>query len=158
MEFIKNDLEPIKQWICDACGEIIPNAESGWLEWYRDILPDDEIGKNKGYRIVHHDSRCMYNARLLYKENKLTADMHLDHYVGHDGLVSLLSKVQYDTEENNEELVEIIRRLHVPYFEEARQLHHLAEEDGYFVGENEVTRYLTSTSKHILNRYNKVSY
>lgn len=153
-EFVSNSLEPLQQWFCDSCSEVITKPSEGWLEWYRDLLGGDEFGKNKGFRIVHHDKRCMYDSRQMYhQQRKLTADMHLDSYVGADGLVSLLSKIQYDMNEDDVELVEIIRRLHVPYYEEARKYHHLAEQDGYFAGENELTRYLTSTSKHILSRY-----
>ncbi|QFF98826.1 hypothetical protein PB01_08260 [Psychrobacillus glaciei] len=154
-EYVNNSLEPLQQWYCDNCGEVIEKAEEGWLEWYRDIDKGNAFRKGKGFRIVHHNQRCMYNEKELFKQNKLTADMHLDHYVGPDGLVYLLSKIQYDQVEDNAEIVEIIRRLHVPYYEEALKYHNIAEEKGYFDGENEVTRYTTSTSKYILNHYKK---
>ncbi|MCM0627474.1 hypothetical protein M5J14_23660 [Lysinibacillus sp. OL1_EC] len=154
-EFVNNSLEPLNQWVCDSCGEIIDGPENGWLEWYRDINGSSNYGKGKGFRIVHHDKKCMYNEHALFQQNKLTADMHLDSFVGPDGLVYLLSKIQYDSVEDNAELVEIIRRLHVPYYEEALLYHHAAEEDGYFDGENEITRYTTRTSKYILNNYKR---
>lgn len=155
MSQVRNELEPLQQWVCDHCGEIIVSPEEGWLEWYRDILPEGEFGKDKGFRIVHHNRRCMYNERQMHAQNMLTADMPLDSFIGADGLVYLLSFVQFDRAETNEELAEIIRRLHVPYYEEARRYHDIAEADGYFDGENEITRYTTRTSRYILNHYKR---
>lgn len=30
------ELQPLKQWICDTCGEIIEAPHDGWLEWVTD--------------------------------------------------------------------------------------------------------------------------
>lgn len=152
-EEINNDLVPLKQWYCDNCGEVINKPEDGWLEWYNNR---DEIGNNRGYRIVHHDKKCMYDDKSLFAENKLVSDMHLSSYIGPDGLISLLSYIESNRAKDNSELVEIIRRLHIPYYEEARKYHRVAEEDGYFSGENEVTRYLQSTSKYIIQNFKGV--
>ena len=149
-EVFNNDLIPLKQWYCDSCGEVINEPNDGWLEWYHE---QGEIGNNEGYRIVHHDRRCMYNSRKLFLENKSLSDMHLSDFIGSDGLVSLLSHIEFNDVKDNSELVEIIRRLHVPYYEEARKYHHVAKENGFFSEENEVTRYLQSTSKYIIENY-----
>lgn len=148
-ENLNNDLKPLEQWYCDHCGEIINTPDEGWLEWYNDYTNN----KGKGYRIVHHDKRCMYNAKQMFAQNKSISDMHLREYIGPDGLVNLLSDIDYGVVENNSDLVEIIRRTHIPYYEEARKYHHIAEQEGFFSGENEVTRYLQSTSKDILNHF-----
>lgn len=153
-ENINNDLIPMEQWYCDHCGEIINTSNEGWLEWYKDII-EKEFSKRKGYRIVHHNKHCMYDTRQMFSQNKLVSDMHLTDYIGPDGLVLLLSDLDYGDVENNSELVEIIRRLHTPYYEEARKYHDIAKEEGYFSGENEVTRYLQSTSKYILKNFKK---
>ena len=152
-ETVNNSLKPLGEWICDSCGGVIQSEDDGWLEWYKDVKPNHEFGKDKGFRIVHHTNRCMFNERAMFNDKKLTADLHLQRLCGPDGLVRLLSFIEHDYVEDNAELVEIIRRLHVPYYEEARQYHHIAEENGYFDGENEITRYTTSTSKYILNNY-----
>ncbi|WP_158111549.1 hypothetical protein [Staphylococcus aureus] len=39
------------------------------------------------------------------------------------------------------------------HIKEARKYHHVAEENGFFSGENEVTRYLQDTSKYIIENY-----
>ncbi len=154
-EDVNCSLEPLEQWYCDSCGEVIETVNEGWLEWYRDIKEKSHNNKGKGFRIVHHDKRCMYNSKAMYQQGKLTADMHLDDYTGPNGLVNLLSKIQYEYVEDDAELVEIIRRLHVPYYEEARKYHDAADENGYFDGENEITRYTTRTSMYILNNYKR---
>lgn len=141
----------MQQWYCDSCGEVIESVENGWFESYADR---DNLFKEKGFRIVHDNRGCMYNENLMYKDGKSVSDSNLDSFTGADGLVGLLSKIQLEYVEDNAELIEIIRRLHVPYYEEARKYHDEAEVDGYFDGENEITRYITRTSKEIINRYN----
>ncbi|WP_158111550.1 hypothetical protein [Staphylococcus aureus] len=111
-EVFNNDLIPLKQWYCDDCGEVINEPNDGWLEWYHE---QGEIGNNEGYRIVHHDRKCMYNSKKLFLENKSLSDMHLSDFIGPDGLVTLLSHIEFNDVKDNSELVEIIRRLHVPY-------------------------------------------
>lgn len=150
---INNDLIALEQWCCDHCGEKIERVEDGWLEWYRDIRSEEPNFKGKGFRIVHHSPKCMYDSREMYRENKLTADMHLEDFTGPDGLVYLLSFIENQRVEDPSELIEIIRRIHTPYYEEARKYHHEAEADGFFDGENEITRYTTSSSIYILNNY-----
>lgn len=105
--------------------------------------------------MVHNKEECIYDSDTMFQEGKLISDMHLNSFVGADGLVNLLSKIQYDYVEDNAAVVEIIRRLHVPYYEEARRYHHEAEIDGYFDGENEVTGYVVRVSKDIINNYNR---
>lgn len=152
-EEFNNDLVPLKQWYCDNCGEVINKPGDGWFEWYHEI---GEQGNNEGYRIVHNDRKCMYDDRRLLAENKSRSDMHLTAYIGLDGLISLLSHIEFNDAKDNSELVEIIRRLHIPYYEEARKYHHVAEEEGFFSEENEITRYLQSTSKDIIENFKDI--
>lgn len=152
-EDVNYTLKLLEQWYCDSCGEIIESVNDGNLEWYSDR--EISIFKGKGFRIVHNNEKCTYDSNVMFKRGKSNSDGHLNSFIGSDGLVSLLSKFQYERVEDNSELVEIIRRLHIPYYEEARKYHNEAEIDGYFDGENEVTRYITATSKGILNHYNR---
>lgn len=77
-------LKPLKQWICDTCGEIIESPEHGWLEWQQ-----DENSKAFDFRIVHHvtysphrpDGNC-YQSDELHN--------HLTRFVGENGFASLL--------------------------------------------------------------------
>jgi hypothetical protein len=42
-------LRPLRQFICDACGEIIASPKAGWLEWRANA-----DGHLEGFHIVHH--------------------------------------------------------------------------------------------------------
>lgn len=123
----KIKLEPLKQWYCDHCGEIIKDVNAGWLEW----LKDDRTNIEDRFRIVHNDKKCIYNERLLSSKGLRTKDMHLDHYIGPDGLNNLL-EIMLRPIIDREELVKIIKRLHIPYYEQSLQYRDEAASDGYF--------------------------
>ena len=135
-------LIPLKQWICDTCAEVIESPEHGWLEWRQ-----DENGKASDFNIVHH---IEHSPRKLgggdcYPFRGLSS--HLDRYVGENGLPHLLCLLDEDIHINlvNEhdsypdvkyikQWMELVRRLQVQYYEEARQYFDRASEDGYFDG------------------------
>lgn len=135
-------LIPLKQWICDTCGEIIELPEHGWLEWRQ-----DERHKAFDFKIVHH---VTYSPRgphgNCYQSNEL--HNHLTRFVGEDGLPHLLCLLDEGVHiglgpdchscpqvKDIGEWMELIRRLQVPYYEEARQYFDGACEDGHFDGE-----------------------
>jgi hypothetical protein len=143
-------LEEPKQWYCDSCGLVIEKAEDGWLEWYEDT----ETNQSAGFRIVHHDQRCQYNWGKLDRKNKSLSDGHLQNFTGYDGFSILLGMFDYANPTDPHELTEIIRRIHLPNYEEARQYWDEAKEDGYVSGEREsVTDYFQNTLIGVINRY-----
>ncbi len=120
-------LIPLKNYICDECGCTIEKPGDGWLEWI-----DDNKTPLKGFRIVHHSSaspRKNQGGNCYYPPNLDVSDDHLTHYMGTDGLAFLLSKFDQNLSDAKE-LVEIIRRLHIPHYEEARQFIDRAHKDG----------------------------
>lgn len=148
-------LVPLQQWICDECGKIIKKPEDGWLEWLEGVT---ESIQPYGFRIVHHQlaspqKGCYYKATKV--NPAFISDGHLDWYLGHDGLAQLL--VFFDDGNRNAkdqtELAEIIRRLHLPYYEEARLCFQAAHADGYTDGFNEYAIYMQDTMKRIIERY-----
>ncbi|WP_427138442.1 hypothetical protein [Psychrobacillus psychrodurans] len=141
-------LKPKQQWICDNCGEVIESIEDGCLEWYKGN--DDSLVEN--FRIVHHDSTCMYDPQMLFKEGKQAISMLLESLVGDSGLVYLLGLGVTEIR-NFTEYQEIIKRLHVDHYEEARLYWHLAEEDHFFEGANAAWPYLPETSLKIIHKY-----
>lgn len=153
MEPNQHSLQPLTQWICDACGDVISSASDGWVEWYQTRDQEGYYGPNEGFRIVHHDPSCMYDERVLYQQNQSLSDMPLTSFTGANGLNYLLSKLELDSIADVPAYVEIIRRLHLPYYEEARSYHEDAVQDGYFDGKNELTRGRLETSVDLLNRY-----
>ena len=115
-------LKRLKQWICDTCGGIIEQPEDGWFEWHSDNV----TGLHSGFRIVHHRVDCMYDRQTLDQQNKMDASQPLIQLVGSDGLGSLLNimalprNIHAYKRVDSDGLLEIIRRLHLPYWEEAR--------------------------------------
>lgn len=110
-------LKLLKQFYCDECGEVIHNIEDGWLEWI-----DDYKNPIHGFRIVHLSSaspRKRTGNNCYYPENANVSDMHLYYFTGSDGLSHLLALFNRNLRHKSE-LIEIIKRLHLPYYEEAR--------------------------------------
>lgn len=103
------------QWVCDRCGRLIDGGGSGTLEW--DVREDL---KRSNYRIVHHRSDA-------------DGYRHLWHFTGDDGRRLLMShqgpKLVQDPRcgrdpgigvADLESFMEVMRRIHSPYYEEAR--------------------------------------
>lgn len=146
----KVKMEPLKQWVCDTCGEIINDVKEGWLEWFT-----DKDGKKSGFRIVHYLRGCQYNDQVLFHEGKILGDMPLKDFIGPNGLSYLLVMLDMYELRDRKEVIEIIRRLHVDYYEEARQYWDLAEQDYFFADANEVWPYLPRTCLQIIINYAK---
>ena len=156
-------MEPLKQWICDTCHGLIRCPEDGYVEWLHGEDPPYNV---RGFRIVHHapasprkpDGDC-----YLYTKHAGRNDLDLKGFVGPLGLVRLLSFIDvgpYHQREYGTHRVddlrgwtEVFRRLHLPYYEEARLHWYKALEDGYFDGCNEVWLYMPETLKTLIERY-----
>ena len=145
-------LVPLQQFICDTCGELIASPANGWLEWRKDA-----DGTLTGFRIVHHATASPRQppADCYYPEKIKAGDMHLDSYLGPDGLVRLTAFLVPPPAErvDIEGLVEVIRRLHIPQYEEARAYWRQATDDGFFDGANEHFPYIQSTLETLLDEY-----
>ena len=145
-------LLPLQQFKCDACGQIIARPDVGWVEW---LAGSTRGTKAHGFRIVHNSNRCQYPT------SGRVHDMHLTHLLGPDGLAILLTLVapggrtgnREDGVESLEEWSELVRRLHVPYFEEARQYWSDAEADGFFAGPGKLVPYSQEVLRDILMQY-----
>jgi hypothetical protein len=145
-------LEPLSQWICDGCNDTV-SKEDGWLEWL-----DDAQGTRQ-FHIVHNRARCHHHAN-----HDGCSDMHIDAFLGPDGLQNLLSMLdigpllapngpQEHGVADVRGYVDTIRRLHVPYYEEARRYFDSARSDGYFADHNEVSIFRPRTCLAIIERY-----
>ena len=165
-------LEPMKRWICDSCRQMIERPEHGWLEW----VVDNDSGKNSGFRIVHHiahsprgpDGTC-YRYGRQYEESHpkvMTMDVPLHDVLGNDGEMSLpylLSMVDPGPYRNDPYTgprvddfrgwVEIVRRLTIPNYEEARANMGRAAQDGLFDGESEPGIYSPEMLRQVIERY-----
>ncbi len=111
------------------------------MEWLLDPPKSSTGGtKGKGYdgkglRLVHHrrvNRRCAYDQRAEFKAKKaILADLPLSSFLGPDGLMQLLSFIGTRTLPT-EECLEMIKRLHVPGYEQARGFFDAAIADQVF--------------------------
>ena len=113
-------------WICDTCGQEIKEAEHGWVEWL--TARGDGHGRSSGLRLVHHNkyspkqppSYCSYNAiKESDNANSSVCDQHLTGFLGSDGLMELLTFLHTKEFADEEEVLQMIKRLHVPGYEQA---------------------------------------
>jgi len=144
-------MEPLQEWICDTCGRVT-DIDDGWLEW---LSP--KTGPHS-FRITHRKDRC-----FKHTDHNDRSDMHLEEFVGANGLQGFLAMLDVgpildprgprpDPPETRS-LVEVMRRLHIPHYEEARQYFNQARADGYFSDHNEVSIFQPKTCRAIIERY-----
>lgn len=154
-------LRPLEQWICDQCDQIIESPKSGWIEWVNS--GDYKAG---GFKIVHHASSSPYHPKgdcYHYTHATGRADSHLEEFLGDDGIPNLLRFLDLGPYHDRNysgpwvrdirEFVELMRRLTIPYYEEARLYWREALGDGFFDGANEIWIYLPDTLKEIVDTY-----
>ena len=136
-EIIKKEVKVMKTnetnfWICDNCGKKIESIEEGWVEWLETKNGAEIFNSYQGIRIVH-SARCNYNQDLVYKKySAIVGDMDLQSFSGADGLMDLLLFISEENFKNNEELLEVIKRIHIPGYEEARLFFDEAIDEGVF--------------------------
>jgi hypothetical protein len=116
-------------WICDTCGQRIKNAGEGWLEW----LSRSDEGRRKiiarELHLVHHamyspfaktEQDCYFNEEQeVAKDGSTSSGSHLENFLDDDGLTELLA-ILGDGFELQDKLLEVIMRLHIRNYEEAR--------------------------------------
>ena len=112
------------------------------------------------FRICHHSHACM-----KYANHPNVRDNHLPDFLGELGFIKLLSfmdmgktmipDVDYTGPriDNFREYTDLLRRLFLPYYEEARYYWQNAENDGEFTETNEVTMYQEWKLKEIIEKY-----
>ena len=158
---MKPSLIPLQQWQCDVCGELIQRPEHGYLEWlnYSD-------GRRYGFRIVHHAPHSPRRANgkdCYYTRAERGGDLDLPRFTGPVGLVKLLSWLDAGQEfdaayrgagvADLREWVLLVKRLYLPYYEEARQYLPLAKESVEFGHINEAFFYSPDTLRSIIEAY-----
>jgi hypothetical protein len=115
----------METWICDSCGGLIEKPDDGWVEWIS--LGSSKLGRD--IRLVHKfgavsgnkKDRCMFNGRAEFaKDGGTVADNSLTGFLGTDGLMRLLVFIS-ESELPTPDVLEMIKRLHIPGYEQARK-------------------------------------
>ncbi len=147
-------LEPLVQFVCDTCHQVINAPQEGWFEWC-----EDEGRKAHSYRILHHRPEC--------RSAPQTPGLHghrLDQLVGVANMTNLYSLFQMGpaNQANNgdiatlrdlDEFTEILRRLTERYYDEARLYWEEAKSNGFFLGSSDASTYQPSTYKKVIESY-----
>jgi hypothetical protein len=146
-------MKPLQEWVCDICGKLV-DIDSGWVEWLSPLG-----GGPHSFRIEHNREQCHQHTDAPDR-----SDTHLHVFLGTEGLQFFLSMLDVGllldpsgdhmrTLPEMRSFVDTVRRLHIPYYEEARQYFSKVDADGQFSGQNEVSVFLPETCKAIIERY-----
>jgi hypothetical protein len=154
-------LKPLEQFICGTCGEIIQTPSEGYVLWLR-----NESDKSYGFKIVHHSvfsPRKQNGNEDCYTYSATNPTLSLSQFVGDQGIVQITSfldtgpyhQENYKGPEVSDlrEFTELIRRVQIPYYEEARFYWDEAQKDGFFDSMNQVLLYLPETLKKLIDKY-----
>jgi hypothetical protein len=115
-------------WKCSSCGELITSIEDGWVEW---LATENKRGTLlRDLRLVHGKTKpgdsgshsCRYDPRIEFRNHKSVVEgLPLERFVGPDGLMLLLSFLAAEEMPQND-VLELIKRVQVPGYEQAREL------------------------------------
>lgn len=151
-------LKPLEQFYCDTCGELINTVEEGYVEWLSSTDYSSRQITNQEFSIIHNKRECSSRNR-----NDSQQSASLKDFTKEKGLVNLLSKIDcgpiHNPNFNGPNIsefriyLEFMRRLTLPYYEEARKYWTEAVGDGYFNDMNEIKIYLPDTLKGLIEKY-----
>lgn len=138
-------------WICDSCGGRINEVKDGYLQWLNRGVNLDRTSHKMV--IVHHNQDCQFDERKEFLENNSTvSDMDLEYFSGSTGLIRLLEMISDDRFENKEEVLETIKRIHVPGYEKTRPYFQSAISEGV-VEPNSKLRYFSQEDLETIKDY-----
>ena len=126
----------MKNWICDTCGGNIETPDDGWVQWI--TLGSSKLGRD--LQLVHkfdtskggRKDLCMFNQTAEYAKDKgIIADNSLSEFIGPDGLIRMMVFISH-SELPTLEVLEMMKRLHIPGYEQARKHFKAAINAGIF--------------------------
>lgn len=144
---------PLTRWYCDVCKKPIEDIDRGYVIWR-----SDEAGKDRDFKIIH---------QIDCDIDSFPSSLPLRDFLGPRGLVVLTSLLSpgpikmhfgpgYNRVADMDGLVDLMRRVQVPHYEEAR--HRLFSNEKYLDDNddaNEVGPYLVDQLRAALERYGK---
>lgn len=136
---------PLTKWYCDVCGEPIEDVKNGYVIWH----PVD----GHGFKIIHQ-KRC--------DQADHNSSKALNEFLGLEGLTYLLAKLSIGPIAQNsepspvsklpnlDEYVDFMRRVQVPFYEEARRLFGTERVQADFYDANEHMPYFPDRLKRMI--------
>lgn len=161
-------LTPLNQFICDHCGQVIEKPEEGFVEW-ETRRDSSGIFIQSGFKIVHHyayspkkdssDSGCYHHDKSEFR-----SDNHLEYFLGEGKMAQLFYFLDFGEPfsadirtkvKDMREYVDFVKRLTIPYYEEARKYMAQAEQDGLYSDCSPTSLYTPSKLKSIVQEYSQ---
>jgi hypothetical protein len=139
----------IEGWRCSSCGELITRVQDGWVEW---LAGEDARGAERlrGLRLVHKMPECQYDEHQEFRNDQsIVEGLPLERFVGPDGLMLLLSFLA-SGDFPRDEVLELIKRVQIPYYEQASRSTHEALELGVLIPAIGQGYYLQSEMRLVL--------
>lgn len=112
------ELRPLEEFVCDECGQIIEDVADGYVVW----RTEDECDCD--FKIIH---------KVSCDDESHPSSDSLEEFVGSRGLIRLTGyfspgplilnsqgSIRSGLPKSMDEFTDFFRRLHVPYYEEAR--------------------------------------
>lgn len=121
------DFAKDRYWICDNCGQVIHKLGDGRIEWITFDRPRDGL-QGRGIRLVHKQpagpltdcgGRSSADRRAALGNDGSLDGLSLQEFTPPNGLMTLIGII-IDRESPVDEVLEIMKRLYVPGYEEAR--------------------------------------
>ncbi len=111
----------IKGLRCDSCQKEIRTVSEAYLEWYTVRNALGPIKPRIVHNILQNGKSCHYDTYIKDSQGeKIEAGMHLD-YFANGGLMRLLNLLsETESDEARDDMIEIIKRVHVENYELCR--------------------------------------
>jgi len=138
---------PLTIWYCDVCGEPITDPARGYVVWTH-----DHQGRDTGFKIIHQ-GKC--------DDSLNPSSCALPDLLGPNGLNYLLAKMSYGPLATSskptgpadlDEFVDLVRRLQLPHYEEARRKFSSDAVKDHFSGSNEIRPYMQDALQIIIQQ------
>ena len=161
------DVQPLQTWICDTCGEPVTSASANGLVVWRDLWPDNP---NEYFQQVPQTVPEIYDFRIVHQDNGngtrscdpgakegFVSSLPLERFLGADGLTMMLNWLSVGPLKggggsritDTDQFVDFVRRVQVPYYEQARPHLNAQQTHDLLSDANEYLPYMTDVLRNI---------
>jgi len=144
--------EPLKTWYCDVCGEKIEDASNGYVIW-------QSGGRTyRGFKIIHQGKCDLKSHPASAALNDFLGDKGLSYCMTFLSLGPVISNnggAGHCYIQDFDEFTDFVRRVQLPYYEEARRLYGNPELLEDLSDANEFYPYVPEKMKALIQRYGR---